>query len=62
MGQKYLIDTNAILDFMGEKLPARSKYNLSIVIDGEINISTINKIELLGFSNVEQVIIDNVKK
>jgi len=60
MGQKYLIDTNVILDFMGGKLPAKSEDYLSKVIDDQINISAINKIELLGFSNVEQVLIDLV--
>jgi len=60
MGQKYLIDTNVILDFMGGKLPAKSEDFLSEIIDDRINISAINKIELLGFSNVEQVLIDLV--
>jgi len=60
MGQNYLIDTNAILDFLGRKLPAKSQYKLSEIIDKQINISAINKIELLGFSKVEQIIIDLV--
>jgi predicted nucleic acid-binding protein len=60
MGQKYLIDTNVILDFMGKKLPVKSENFLSEIIDDQINLSAINKIELLGFSNVEQVIIDLV--
>ena len=60
MGQNYLIDTNVILDFMGRKLPAQSEEFLSEIIDDRINLSAINKIELLGFTNVEQVIIDLV--
>ena len=60
MGQKYLLDTNAILDFMGKKLPEESQFFLSDIIDDQINISAINKIELLGFSNVEQHLIDFV--
>jgi predicted nucleic acid-binding protein len=60
MGQKYLIDTNVILDFMGRKLPSKSEDIISEIIDDQINLSAINKIELLGFSNVEQVIIDLV--
>jgi len=60
MGQKYLIDTNVILDFMGGKLPAKSEDFLSQIIDDCINLSAINKIELLGFSNAEQVLIDLV--
>jgi predicted nucleic acid-binding protein len=45
---------------MGGKLPAKSEVFLSKVIDDQINISAINKIELLGFSKVEQVLIDLV--
>ena len=60
MGQKYLIDTNVILDFMGGKLPAKSAFFVSQIIDSQINISAINKIELLGFLNVEQILIDLV--
>ena len=60
MGTRYLLDTNVVLDFMGNKLPAKSQFFLSEIIDNEINISAINKIELLGFSFVEQTIIDFV--
>jgi predicted nucleic acid-binding protein len=60
MGQKYLIDTNVILDFMGGKLPAKSETFISLIIDEQINISAINKIELLGFSSPEQVLLDLV--
>ena len=60
MGTRYLLDTNAVLDFMGKKLPAKSHFLLSEIIDDEINISAINKIELLGFSFVDQGLIDFV--
>ena len=60
MGTRYLLDTNAVLEFMGNKLPAESHDFLSKIIDHEINISAINKIELLGFSFVEQTLIDFV--
>ena len=60
MGQKYLLDTNVVLDFMGRKLPEKSKKLLSEIIDEQINISSINKIELLGFKDTEQNLIDFV--
>ena len=60
MGTKYLLDTNVVLDFMGNKLSAKSQFFLSEIIDRAINLSAINKIELLGFSFVEQTIIDFV--
>ena len=60
MGTRYLLDTNVVLDFMGKKLPVKSHIFLSEIIDNEINISAINKIELMGFSFVEQTLIDFV--
>ena len=60
MGTGYLLDTNVVLDFMGKKLPVKSQFFVSEIIDDGINISAINKIELLGFSFVEQIIIDFV--
>ncbi len=60
MGKNYLLDTNAILDFMGNKLPAKACAIFSQIIDDQINISIINKIELLGFSAVEPELIDFV--
>lgn len=60
MGKRYLLDTNAILDYMGNKLPIKAKNNLAQIIDEEINISVINKIELLGFSKVEKDLLDFV--
>ena len=60
MGTRYLLDTNAVLNFMGRKLSTKSQFILSEIIDTEINISAISKIELLGFSFVEQTIIDFV--
>ncbi|MDR0836279.1 MAG: type II toxin-antitoxin system VapC family toxin [Tannerella sp.] len=60
MGTRYLLDTNVILDFMGDNFPAKAKRIISTMIDAEINLSVINKIELLGFSRVEQDLIDFV--
>jgi toxin FitB len=56
MGKKYLIDTNTVIDYMGDKLPEKVKGMIDSIIDKEINLSVINKIELLGFSNVEPLL------
>ena len=45
---------------MGNKLPGKAKNLIAQIIDDEINLSVINKIELLGFSKVEQDLIDFV--
>jgi predicted nucleic acid-binding protein len=60
MGKRYLLDTNTVLDYMGNKLPVKAKNLIAQVIDEEINLSVINKIELLGFSKVEQDLVDFV--
>jgi predicted nucleic acid-binding protein len=60
MGTRYLLDTNVVLDFMGNRFPANVQKRISGIIDSEINLSAINKIELLGFSKVEQDLIDFV--
>ncbi|NJK95516.1 MAG: type II toxin-antitoxin system VapC family toxin [Bacteroidetes bacterium] len=60
MGKRYLLDTNTVLDYMGNKLPGSAQIAISQIIDDEINISAINKIELLGFFKVEQYLIDFV--
>jgi len=60
MGKRYLLDTNTVLDFMGNKLPVNAKKELAKIIDEEINLSVINKIELLGFAKVDRDLIDFV--
>lgn len=52
MGSKYLIDTNAILDFMGGKMGSKAKLEMVRIIDGEYFISTINRIELLSYPDI----------
>jgi predicted nucleic acid-binding protein len=60
MGKRYLLDTNTVLDYMGGKLPDNARVVLAEIIDDEINLSVINKIELLGFAKVEQDLVDFV--
>lgn len=60
MGEKYLIDTNVIIDFTENKLSAEAKNFIASVIDGEPYLSVINKMELLGFSEVKKSIVEFV--
>jgi len=60
MGKRYLIDTNVVLDFMGNRFSQEVRIALASIIDDEINLSVINQIELLGFSMVEQDLVDFV--
>jgi predicted nucleic acid-binding protein len=58
MGAKYLLDTNAVIDFSLLILPGKAHKKLSFIIDTNPQISIINRIELLSFSNVSSQIID----
>jgi len=60
VGTRYILDTNVILDFMGKNFSENIQNTIAEIIDEEINISLITKIELLGFSSVEQNLEDFV--
>jgi len=60
VGTRYILDTNVILDFMGKNFPENIQNTIAEIIDEEINISLITKIELLGFSSAEQNLEDFV--
>ena len=47
---QYLIDTNAVIDYLGEKLPASGMVFMNDVIDAVPMVSVITKIEVLGFN------------
>jgi predicted nucleic acid-binding protein len=51
----YLIDTNVIIDYVGEILPNEALDLIDSIINGHFFISVINQIELLGFSGITQM-------
>ena len=52
--QQYLIDTNAVIDYLGNKFPASGMYFMNTVVDAVPNVSIVTKIEVLGFNAPEQ--------
>lgn len=48
--QKYLIDTNAVIDYLGKRLPDSGMDFMNTIIDAIPNVSVITKIEVLGFN------------
>lgn len=52
--RQYLIDTNAVIDYLGNKLPAEGMAFINDVVDNIPNISIITKIEVLGFNTTEE--------
>ena len=51
MGKKYLIDSNAVIDALTANYPEKGLIFIREVIDSEINISSVTKIEILGFTD-----------
>ena len=62
MGERYLIDSNVVIDFSLNRFNKKSKEFIAKIIDEESNISFVNKIELLGFSTIEPEIIEFIDK
>lgn len=50
MGQKYILDTNAVIDYVGELLPEHAALILDAVVNDELNISIVAYIEVLGYN------------
>ncbi len=58
MGTRYLIDTNAAIDFLGRNLSLEANRRFGDIINEELNLSIINKIELLSFPSPNKNLID----
>jgi predicted nucleic acid-binding protein len=55
MGKRYLIDTNVVRKYLEEDLSEAGLTLLDTILDAsESNISVISRIELLGFSSVNE--------
>lgn len=51
---QYLIDTNAVIDYLGKKLSVSAMDFMNSVIDAAPNVSVITKIEVLGFNALDE--------
>jgi predicted nucleic acid-binding protein len=52
MGERYIIDTSAVIKYLNSSLQQPAINFLDVVLDDEINISFITKIELLCWNPV----------
>jgi predicted nucleic acid-binding protein len=52
--QRYLIDTNVVVDYLGRKLPEVAMVYMDDVIDAVPNVSVVTKIEVLGFNTPDE--------
>ena len=49
MGKKYLLDSNTVIDYIACLHPEKNRRWLDRIIDVEINVSVITKLEVLSF-------------
>jgi len=61
MGKEYLIDTNALIEYIGDLLPKKAHSFISGIIDEQFIISVINKIEVLGHNTAGNDIEDFIE-
>jgi len=61
MGQQYLIDSNAVIDYLSGKLPVLGMNFMHQIINDIPNLSVITKIEILGYKtkNDDQIILSS---
>lgn len=50
MGTQYLIDSNAIIDYLSGTLPSKGMDFLSEVVNAVPRVSVISKIKVLGYN------------
>ncbi len=55
MGTKILIDTNIAIGYIGNRLSVQSMDKLDDLFNSQYHLSVINKIELLGYPNLEKI-------
>jgi len=53
MGQRYILDTNTVIDYIGDKLPQDSALAMDKLVNDELHVSIIVRIETLGFNGEE---------
>ena len=54
MGERYLIDSNVIIDYASLRLPKSGSDFLEHIFNADFLISVVVKIEVLGFNDVPQ--------
>jgi len=54
MGKKILVDTNIAIGYIGNRLDIRLMDKLDYLFNSQYHISVINKIELLGYPNLDK--------
>jgi hypothetical protein len=55
MGARFLVDSNVVIEFLGELLPELSSERMEDIVDHKFHsLSVINQIEILGFNGPDE--------
>jgi len=57
MGQKYLIDSNVLIDYMANLIPVKGSDFVENLFNSQFLISVVTKIEVLGYNDLPQKIL-----
>ena len=52
MGQKYLIDSNVLIDYMADLIPAKGSDFVESLFNSQFWVSVVTKIEVLGYNDL----------
>ena len=52
MGQKYLIDSNVLIDYMANLIPVKGSDFVETLFNSQFLISVVTKIEVLGYNDL----------
>jgi toxin FitB len=62
MDKKYIIDTNIIIYYLDNKIPDSQLKNIETIFIETFNISTVTKIELLGWHKIDNKTKSKIEK
>jgi predicted nucleic acid-binding protein len=62
MDKKYIIDTNIIIYYLDNKIPDSQLKKIEQIFIDSFNISTITKIELLGWQKIDELTKRKIEK
>ena len=58
MGERYLLDSNTVVDYLAERLPKKGHSFVEEITNTAFNVSVISRIEVLGHESANEVLYD----
>ncbi len=61
MGKKYLIDTNILIYYLENQIPADKIERVEEILENSFAISVISEIELLSYTSLDSADLNTIK-